>query len=58
MPMKRDPLAKRLKDPKFARAYRSWLQLMIDRAKNPGPRRRVVTLPRETSLRRGRSLAG
>lgn len=58
MPMEKDPLARRLRDPKFARAYRSWLELLIDRATNPGPRRRVITLPRETSLRPPRSLAG
>jgi len=56
--MEKDPLARRLRDPKFARAYRSWLELLIDRATNPGPRRRVITLPRETSLRPPRSLAG
>lgn len=56
--MNEDPLARRLRDKTYARAYRSWLRVLMKRAMQLGSRRRVVTLPRDPSLRPPRSLAG
>lgn len=53
----KDPLARRLRDKAFARAYRSWLDHLVARARQ-GSGRRVVRLPRGSSLRPPRSLAG
>jgi len=55
--MNEDPLARRLRDSTFARAYRSWLRLLIKNATRRSPRR-VVTLPRGESLRPPKTLAG
>ena len=58
MPMNEDPLKRRLRDRDFARAYRSWVRLLVDRARHRGSTRRVVRLPKGESLRPPKSLAG
>lgn len=58
MPMQDDPLARRLRDTAFARAYRSWLRRLAARAMHPAGRRRVIELPRTESLRPPKTLAG
>lgn len=41
-----DPLRSRLQDPAYARAYESWLEMVIERATKAAPRRRpAVTRP-------------
>lgn len=56
--MDEDPLARRLRDKTFARAYRSWLRLLIKNAVRRPSRRPVVTFPRGESLRPPKTLAG
>jgi hypothetical protein len=55
-----DPLVSRLRDPLFARAYESWLQVLVERAERARPRRHhiVISAPETMSIDRPSSLAG
>lgn len=53
-----DPLVSRLRDPAFARAYESWLEVLVERAERARPRRRRIVIPEPTTLDRPATLAG
>lgn len=53
-----DPLVSRLRDPLFARAYESWLEILVERAERARARTRRVVIPETPAIARPTTLAG
>lgn len=53
-----DPLESRLRDPIFARAYESWLEVLVERAERVRPRKRRIVIPDPAATDHPTTLAG